>query len=271
MPVSIVRRCRADSSAAIERNEVVKILNPFAGAEIDAEARAIDRGIVTGRPASARACWAAAAAKQLLAPELAHSLRIANVLAQIEILDLGRELGRKRAGIEQRDRPDAAAAFELIAVEIVHGNAQRRDRAHAGDDNTSSHDQLLSSSLPPLTREAHASHSATLLAHHGRTLAQVGEADLQNVRLRHGPHGSQHDVKRAAESGSSQLSVAGMMPCLRASKLAANSDRAAAGAEVAEIALDGPDRYRSRRTGQCFHQAASLRRHPLPAIPGRGR
>ena len=62
--------------------------------------------------------------------------------AKVEVLDLGGELRRKAVGVEAVDRPDAAAALQLGVVHGVHAVAQRRDRAHAGDDNSSSHNHV---------------------------------------------------------------------------------------------------------------------------------
>ena len=64
--------------------------------------------------------------------------------AEVEILDLGGEVRRKALGVEAADRPDAAAAFQLGGEHGVHAVAQRRDRAHAGDDNASSHSKIRS-------------------------------------------------------------------------------------------------------------------------------
>ena len=83
-----------------QADQVVEVLNAFAGAEVDAEARAIDLASLSSRPASSSACWAAAAANRLLTPELAQRLGVVDEAAEVEVLHLGGERRREAAGVE---------------------------------------------------------------------------------------------------------------------------------------------------------------------------
>ena len=89
---------------------------------------------LSSRPASARACWAAARANWVLSAGVFEPPGVADVLGQVEVLDLGGERGREGAGVEVGDRPDAALALELVGEQLRDGVPQRGDRAHAGDD-----------------------------------------------------------------------------------------------------------------------------------------
>src|SRR5262249_14534389 len=64
-------------------------------------------------------------------------------LPQAKVLDLGGDLRRERAGVEGRDRTGAAAACDLRLEQFRNAVARRRDDAHPGDDNSSSHSEFL--------------------------------------------------------------------------------------------------------------------------------
>src|SRR5260370_36186386 len=65
--------------------------------------------------------------------------RVLDKSAQIEILNLSGEFGRKRSRVEPLNRSDAALAFQLRLIELCHAVTQRRDRSHPGNDNSSTH------------------------------------------------------------------------------------------------------------------------------------
>ena len=59
-----------------QRNQVMEVLRPFAGTEVDAEAGTIDLGVVSQAGRLSRACCAAAAANWLLTARHAASVGI---------------------------------------------------------------------------------------------------------------------------------------------------------------------------------------------------
>src|SRR5437867_7619286 len=66
-------------------------------------------------------------------------LRIRNMVGQVKVLHLSRKRGRKGAGVEMRNRSDAAFAGQLRLVQLVHCLAERADDAHACDDDATLH------------------------------------------------------------------------------------------------------------------------------------
>src|SRR5206468_1897944 len=72
-------------------------------------------------------------------PRVRPPARILDELAQLKALHLSREPRRELAGIEARDWPHAALALELPLIKFSDRMPQRRDRAHAGNDDSSAH------------------------------------------------------------------------------------------------------------------------------------
>ena len=110
---------------------------------------------LAGRPRRPACCWS----------RRDPATRIAYVSSEVEILDLGgSKLGGKRRGIEQGDRADAALAPQLIFIQVVDAVPQRGDRAHAGDDDSTSHGKSTSrphASLEPWGYRVHPQGSKT--------------------------------------------------------------------------------------------------------------
>jgi len=63
-------------------------------------------------------------------------LRVLEIILRVEIADLTRDLAIERAGVERLDSPDAADAVPQVAPERIEILADRRDDAHAGDDDS---------------------------------------------------------------------------------------------------------------------------------------
>ena len=118
----------------------MEILDAFAGAEVDAEARAIHPAVVRTEQAGVFQRLPGRGGGELAVDAgVLPAAGVRHEAAEVEVLDLGGELRREAAGVEPADRPDAAAALHLGVEHRVHAVSQRRDRAHAGDDNSSSH------------------------------------------------------------------------------------------------------------------------------------
>ena len=133
--------------------EVVKVLLAFAGAEIHAEAVGVDRaddarvvhrllGRADGEPRVPAALFPGG--------------RVFADVGDRPIANLGRDARGKVAGVEQRRVIDAGAAFLQIGPQLGHRGAERRDAAHAGYYNTSSHGEYLfkSRNSPQRTQRA---------------------------------------------------------------------------------------------------------------------
>src|SRR5438552_2621212 len=122
---------------ADQRHEVVEILNALAGAEVDAEPIAID--LVMEQARVFQGVPGGSGGEAAVSPRVVPAVRILDVPGQVEIPHLRGDLGREALGVKERDAADAATAFELVAVQLRHAVSERRDRAHAGDNNSSSH------------------------------------------------------------------------------------------------------------------------------------
>ena len=120
--------------------EVVEILLAFAGAEVNAEAIGLDArehaGIVDGLLGRADGELGVAAALLPLGRVFAH-------VGHRPVANLGRNLGGEVAGVEQRRVADARLAFFQVGPQLGHRGAQRRDATHAGNYDSSSHDDFL--------------------------------------------------------------------------------------------------------------------------------
>ena len=127
-----LRRARAIGAVGDQREEVVLVAQQVAGAgakqhadplAIDAareQARFVER---LGRRDDA----------ELLAPRPATALERREARLQIEEIDLARDSAAKIAGVEERDRPQAAETADHVLPVGLPTDAERRDQADAGN------------------------------------------------------------------------------------------------------------------------------------------
>ena len=117
--------------------EVRKILLPFARAEIDAEPLRLDAR--RARPTRRSPAWQRRRRISCVARASPRCRVLETDLGHRPIADLGRDLRRKVAGVEERRAADARLAFLQIRPQLGHRRPKRRHAAHAGYYNASSH------------------------------------------------------------------------------------------------------------------------------------
>src|SRR5262249_44818008 len=130
----------------------------------------------------------------------------------------GRDPGRERRSVEARDEAHAAAPRDEGAEQLVHAVTQRCDGAHAGDNDAAAH-------APSQRRQTTAAHWPNSVQ---PTFRKYGRPTRR---------GSRDTATGHSGSGSSQLSVAGRVPCSSASRLALSSTAPAAGPRLPKYPL----------------------------------
>ena len=123
-----------------QADQIVKVLDAFAAAEVDAATRPVDL-VVVKQVGVGQGLLRRRHGKAAVSAGIDKALGILDVAAQVEILHLGGEPGRELAGVEQLDGADAALSFNLGTKQLLDTVSQRRDGAHSGYDNSPSHYQ----------------------------------------------------------------------------------------------------------------------------------
>src|SRR5207244_4297489 len=131
---------------ADQGDQVLKVLDAFATAEINTEARAINLLIIE-QLRIGKGLMHCAESEARVSAAVGPTFRILDIPAQIQVLYLGGEARGEVAGVEERNGTDAAAAFDLGLEQIVHGVTERGDSPHAGNNDASSHKTRPSSFL----------------------------------------------------------------------------------------------------------------------------
>ena len=150
-----VNLARSKLVAAVEAGdhhlgEAVEILLAFAAAGVDAEAGGIELAEIQARVGHG---LLGGADGEVGVPALV--LPIVRVLAhvgEVPVADFGGDFGGEVAGVEERGIADARLAVEQPPPDRFDVRAQRRDAAHAGDHNASSH-QLIPLSITSNRRQ----------------------------------------------------------------------------------------------------------------------
>ena len=127
----------------------MEVLDALARAEVDAAAGAIDARMLVFEQAGILESLAGGgqgigAVDATVLPALGFGYPT----TQIEVLDLGGERGRKAPGIEVTDRSHAVASFHQGGKHLRHAVPQRGDGAHAGDNDSFSHQRCPLSAMP---------------------------------------------------------------------------------------------------------------------------
>src|SRR5439155_9321438 len=161
--------------------------------------------------------------------------------------------------IEQRDRPDAAFAFELPAVKLRYRVAQRRDGAHSGNDDSSSHKSSGRSRLPGgafvafdaslRSRPAGGTYLFPFAAYDRGTLPELGLTELQYVGLADRDRLAV-DADRAGRVGDLIVQGARQQAVRQGEHANGQLGEIAAGAKIAEIALGSEHGHRALAAGE---------------------
>src|SRR5579871_144972 len=167
-----------------QADQVMEILDPLAGAQVNTTAGAVDL-VVVEKVCVHQRFLGSAGREPGVRTGMGPARCILYVPGQVKVLHLGSELGGEMAGVEQGDRANAAASFQLPLEEILDTVAQGSDHAHPGDDNSSSHERLAI----PARREFGLPNRNTpsplryFSKHHRSTLSHLRETDFEYMGL----------------------------------------------------------------------------------------
>src|ERR1700676_3027138 len=128
--------------AGDQGDQAMEVLGAFAGAEINAEPRAVGLRIVEEVGIGKR-LLGRGRGKSSIGARVRPPLGVGHMGCQVKVLDLSGEGGREAPRVEIRNGCDAALTFNLRAIQILDAMPERRDRAHTGNDDTSSHRKYL--------------------------------------------------------------------------------------------------------------------------------